>query len=36
MALIHEELYRSGGAETLDFSPYIEELIENQQFPIKP
>ncbi len=29
MALIHEELYSSGGAETLDFSPYIEELVEN-------
>ena len=29
MALIHEELYRGGGFETLDFSPYIKELVEN-------
>ncbi|HWQ48921.1 MAG TPA: histidine kinase dimerization/phosphoacceptor domain -containing protein [Methanosarcina sp.] len=26
MALIHEELYKGGGLETLNFSPYIEEL----------
>lgn len=29
MALIHEELYRGGGFETLNFSPYIKELTEN-------
>ena len=29
MALIHEELYKGGGFETLNFSPYIEELVEN-------
>ena len=29
MALIHEELYKGGGFDTLDFSPYIEELAEN-------
>ncbi|MDY9927177.1 PAS domain S-box protein [Methanosarcina sp.] len=29
MALIHEELYRGGGFETLNFSPYIQELAEN-------
>ncbi len=29
MALIHEELYKGGEFETLDFSPYIEELTEN-------
>ena len=29
MALIHEELYKGGGFETLNFSPYIEKLIEN-------
>jgi len=29
MALIHEELYKSGGIDTLDFSSYIEELAEN-------
>jgi len=29
MALIHEELYKGGGLEKLDFSPYIEELTEN-------
>jgi PAS domain S-box-containing protein len=29
MALIHEELYKGGGLETLNFSPYIEELAEN-------
>ena len=29
MALIHEELYKGGGLEMLNFSPYIEELAEN-------
>jgi PAS domain S-box-containing protein len=29
MALIHEELYKGGGFETLNFSPYIRELAEN-------
>ncbi len=29
MALIHEELYKGGGLEKLNFSPYIEELAEN-------
>ena len=29
MALIHEELYRGGGFETLNFSSYIQELAEN-------
>jgi PAS domain S-box-containing protein len=29
MALIHEELYRGGGFETLNFVPYIEELAKN-------
>ncbi len=29
MALIHEELYKGGGFETLNFSPYIEELTVN-------
>jgi PAS domain S-box-containing protein len=29
MALIHEELYKGGGFETLNFSSYIEELAEN-------
>ncbi len=29
MALIHEELYKGGGFDTLDFSPYIEELAHN-------
>ena len=29
MALIHEELYKGGGFEKLNFSPYIEELAEN-------
>ena len=29
MALIHEELYRGGGLDTLNFSSYIEELVEN-------
>jgi two-component sensor histidine kinase len=29
MALIHEELYKGGGFETLNFSPYIKELSEN-------
>jgi PAS domain S-box-containing protein len=28
MALIHEELYRGGGFETLNFAPYIKELAE--------
>ena len=28
MALIHEELYKGGGFETLNFAPYIEELAE--------
>ena len=28
MALIHEELYKGGGFETLNFSPYIEELAD--------
>lgn len=28
MALIHEELYRGGGFETLNFSPYIQELTD--------
>ncbi|RXA20575.1 PAS domain S-box protein [Methanosarcina sp. MSH10X1] len=28
MALIHEELYRGGGFETLNFSPYIRELAD--------
>jgi two-component sensor histidine kinase len=28
MALIHEELYRGGGFETLNFDPYIKELAE--------
>ncbi|HIH75054.1 MAG TPA: PAS domain S-box protein [Methanosarcina sp.] len=28
MALIHEELYRGGGFETLNFSPYIQELTK--------
>ena len=26
IALIHEELYKGGGFDTLDFSSYIEEL----------
>jgi two-component sensor histidine kinase len=29
MALIHEELYKGGGFETLNFFQYIKELIEN-------
>jgi two-component sensor histidine kinase len=29
MALIHEELYRGGGFEKLNFSPYVEELSDN-------
>jgi PAS domain S-box-containing protein len=29
MALIHEELYKGCGFETLNFSPYIHELAEN-------
>jgi PAS domain S-box-containing protein len=29
MALIHEELYRGEGTDTLDFSTYIRELAEN-------
>ena len=29
MALIHEELYKGEGFDTLNFSPYIEELAEN-------
>ncbi|KKG87088.1 hypothetical protein DU57_14675 [Methanosarcina mazei] len=29
MALIHEELYKGEGTETLDFSTYIKELAEN-------
>jgi len=29
MALIHEELYKGDGFETLNFSPYIQELAEN-------
>jgi len=29
MALIHEELHKSEGLDTLNFSPYVEELTEN-------
>jgi two-component system, sensor histidine kinase PdtaS len=29
MALIHEELYKGDGADTLDFSSYIDELADN-------
>ncbi len=29
MALIHEELYRGGGLEKLNFTQYVEELSEN-------
>jgi two-component sensor histidine kinase len=29
MALIHEELYKGGGFETLNFAPYISKLAEN-------
>jgi len=32
MALIHEELYKGGGIDTLDFSSYIEELTKNLFF----
>ncbi|MHB8102357.1 MAG: PAS domain S-box protein [Methanosarcina sp.] len=32
MALIHEELYKGGGIDTLDFSSYIEELAKNLFF----
>jgi two-component sensor histidine kinase len=28
MALIHEELYKGGVFETLNFSPYIQELAD--------
>ncbi len=28
MALIHEELHRGGEFETLNFSPYIKELVD--------
>ena len=29
MALIHEELYKGGDLDTLNFSSYIKELVEN-------
>jgi len=29
MALIHEELYKGGGLDTLNFSSYVEELAKN-------
>ncbi|KKH48775.1 PAS domain S-box protein [Methanosarcina sp. 1.H.A.2.2] len=29
MALIHEELYKGGGLDTLNFSSYVEELTKN-------
>ena len=29
MALIHEELYKGGKLEDLDFSPYLEKLTQN-------
>lgn len=29
MALIHEELYKGGSYDTLNFSPYLEELADN-------
>ena len=29
MALIHEELYKGGGLDTLNFSSYVKELVEN-------
>ncbi len=29
MALIHEELYKGGGVDTLDFSSYLQELTES-------
>ncbi len=27
MALIHEELYKGGGLETINFSAYVEKLL---------
>jgi PAS domain S-box-containing protein len=32
MALIHEELYKGGGFETLNFSPYIKKLIDSLSY----
>jgi two-component sensor histidine kinase len=29
MSLIHEELYKGGGTDTLDFSEYLQRLAEN-------
>src|SRR5664280_1645572 len=29
MSLIHEELYKGGGTDTLDFSAYLRKLAEN-------
>ena len=29
IALIHEELHEGGGDDTLNFSPYLEKLVEN-------
>jgi PAS domain S-box-containing protein len=29
MSLIHEELYKGGGTDTLDFSAYLQKLVEN-------
>jgi len=29
IALIHEELHEEGGTDTLNFSPYLERLVEN-------
>ncbi|MDD3248634.1 MAG: PAS domain S-box protein [Methanosarcina sp.] len=29
IALIHEELHSGGGSDTLNFSPYLEKLVEN-------
>jgi|GEM_PF-3986158 len=29
MALIHEELHEGGKIDTLNFSPYLERLVEN-------
>ena len=29
IALIHEELHAGGGTDTLNFSPYLEKLVEN-------
>jgi PAS domain S-box-containing protein len=29
IALIHEELHEEGGTDTLNFSPYLEKLVEN-------